>query len=191
MKSRYLVLIVIGIFILVIGGCGCSNYNSLVNSDQNVKKTWSYVQGQYQRRMDVFKNIEGTIKASAKFEDTVLTKVTKARYEAEQIRLDPNNPQSVSDLAKAQTNIANQIRVIFENYPQLQTTQSFKEFKDQIEGTENRIATARRDYTDAINEYNVKVKRFPMNIFAGMFGYKEISYYQAETGAEKAPDVFK
>jgi LemA protein len=140
--------------------------------------------------MDVFKNIERTVKASAKFEDTVLTKVTRARYEAEQIKLDPNNPQSLNDLGKAQQNVANQFRVIFENYPTLQTTQAFKDFQTQIEGTENRIAVARRDYSDAVNEYNVRVKRFPGNIMAGLFGFKEKPYYQAEAGSEKAPNVF-
>lgn len=190
MKSRNLVLIVVVVFILILGGCGCNGYNGLVGSDQNVRKSWSYVEGQYQRRMDVFKNIERTIKASAKFEDTVLTKVTKARYEAEQIKLDPNNPQSLNDLGKAQQNVANQFRVIFENYPTLQTTQAFKDFQTQIEGTENRIAVARRDYSDAVNEYNVRVKRFPGNIMAGLFGFKEKPYYQAEAGSEKAPEVF-
>lgn len=191
MKSRNLVLIVIVVFVLILGGCGCSGYNSLINSDQNVKKVWSNVEGQYQRRMDVFRSIESTIKASAKFEDTVLTKVTRARYEAEQIKLDPNNPQSLNDLTKAQQNITNQFRVIFENYPTLQTTQAFRDFQTQIEGTENRIAVARRDYSDAVNDYNVKVKRFPGNILAGIFGFKEKPYYEAQAGSEKAPELFK
>jgi len=190
MKPRNLVMIIVVLFILILGGCGCNGYNGLVTSDQNVKTKWSYVEGQYQRRTDVFKNIESTIKASAKFEDTVLTKVTKARYEAEQIKLDPNNPQSINELTKAQQNVANQFRVIFENYPNLQTTKAFSDFTTQIEGTENRIAVARRDYSDAINEYNVRVKRFPGNILAGMFGYKEKPYYQAEAGSESAPKVF-
>ena len=191
MKSRNLVLIVIVVFVLILGGCGCNGYNSLINSDQNVKKVWSNVEGQYQRRMDVFRSIESTIKASAKFEDTVLTKVTRARYEAEQIKLDPNNPQSLNDLTKAQQNITNQFRVIFENYPTLQTTQAFRDFQTQIEGTENRIAVARRDYSDAVNEYNLRVKRFPGNMLAGIFGFKEKPYYEAQAGSEKAPELFK
>lgn len=191
MKSRNLVLIVIVVFVLILGGCGCNGYNGLINSDQNVKKVWSNVEGQYQRRMDVFRSIESTIKASAKFEDTVLTKVTRARYEAEQIKLDPNNPQSLNDLTKAQQNITNQFRVIFENYPTLQTTQAFRDFQTQIEGTENRIAVARRDYGDAVNGYNLKVKRFPGNILAGIFGFKEKPYYEAQAGSEKAPELFK
>lgn len=191
MKSRNLVLIVIVVFVLILGGCGCSGYNNLINSDQNVKKVWSNVEGQYQRRMDVFRSIESTIKASAKFEDTVLTKVTRARYEAEQIKLDPNNPQSLNDLTKAQQNITNQFRVIFENYPTLQTTQAFRDFQTQIEGTENRIAVARRDYGDAVNEYNLRVKRFPGNMLAGIFGFKEKPYYEAQAGSEKAPELFK
>ncbi len=188
---RNLTAIIIIAVVLIFVAWGCSGYNGLVSSDQNVQKVWSQVEGQYQRRADVFKNIEGTIKASAKFEDTVLTKVTQARYAAEQIKLDPNNPETLNQLGAAQRNLANQFRVIFENYPTLQTTQAFRDFQTQIEGTENRIAVARRDYSDAVNEYNNRVKRFPGNMLAGMFGYKAKPYYQAEAGSEKAPDVFK
>jgi len=163
----------------------------LVTTDQKVKNSWSAVETQYQRRLDVFKNIENTIRASAKFEDTVLTKVTRARYEAEQIKLDPNNPATIQQMQRAQQNVANQFRVIFENYPTLQTTQAFRDFQTQIEGTENRIAVARRDYSNVVNEFNTKVLTFPGNIFAKLFGFKEKPYYKADEGAEKAPDVFK
>ncbi len=94
-------------------------------------------------------------------------------------------------LGRAQTNVANQFRVIFENYPTLQTTQAFRDFQTQIEGTENRIATARRDYSEAVNDYNTTVKRFPANIYAKMFGFAEKPYYEADKGSEKAPDLFK
>jgi LemA protein len=191
MKSRNIVLIVIIGFVLILGGCGCNGYNKLVSADLDVKNSWSAVETQYQRRMDVFDNIVRTIKSSAKFEDTVLTKVTRARYEAGQIQLDPNNPQSINELGRAQQNVANQFRIIFENYPTLQTTQAYRDFQTQIEGTENRIAVARRDYSNAVNDYNGKVLRFPGNILAGIFGYKEKPYYKADEGAEKAPKVFE
>jgi len=190
-SSRNLTLIIILAVILVFGGCACSSYNGLVTTDQKVQNSWSAVETQYQRRLDVFKNIENTIRASAKFEDTVLTKVTRARYEAEQIKLDPNNPASIQQMQRAQQNVANQFRVIFENYPTLQTTQAFRDFQTQIEGTENRIAVARRDYSNVVNEFNTKVLTFPGNIFAKLFGFKEKPYYKADEGAEKAPDVFK
>jgi len=191
MKTKNLGLIVVVAIIVILAGCGGCSYNGMVTSDQNVKNSWSLVQGQYQRRMDVFKNIENTVKASAKFEDTVLTKVIRARYEAEQIKLDPNNPQSLNDLGKAQQNIANQFKVIFENYPTLQTTQAFRDFQTQIEGTENRIAVSRRDYSQTVNEFNNRVLKFPGNIFANIFGFKAKPYYEAEAGAERAPDVFQ
>ena len=190
-SSRNLTLIIILAVLLVFGGCACSSYNGLVSTDQKVKNSWSAVETQYQRRLDVFKNIENTIRASAKFEDTVLTKVTRARYEAEQIKMDPNNPASIQQMQRAQQNVANQFRVIFENYPTLQTTQAFRDFQTQIEGTENRIAVARRDYSNVVNEFNTKVLTFPGNIFAKLFGFKEKPYYKADEGAEKAPDVFK
>jgi LemA protein len=188
--TRNLALIVIGAVVLIFLAWGCGGYNGMVKSRNNVNNSWSKVEGQYQRRMDVFKNIENTIKASAKFEDTVLTKVTRARYEAEQIKLDPNNPESINQLGQAQRNLTNQFRVIFENYPTLQTTAAFRDFQTQIEGTENRIAVARMDYSNAVNEYNNKVTTFPNNIMAGIFGFKAKPYYKAEEGAEKAPDVF-
>src|SRR5215813_14794446 len=117
--TRNLGLLIFGAIILILLFWGCGGYNGMVKARNNVNNVWSQVEGQYQRRMDVFKNIESTVKASAKFEDTVLTKVTKARYEAEQIKLDQNNPQTWNDLGRAQRNLANQFRVIFENYPTL------------------------------------------------------------------------
>ena len=189
--TRNLGLLIIGAIVLIFLAWGCGGYNGLVRSRNNVNNVWSQVEGQYQRRMDVFKNIENTVRASAKFEDTVLTKVTRARYEAEQIRPDQNNPQTLNQLGVAQRNLANQFRVIFENYPTLQTTAAFRDFQTQIEGTENRIAVARRDYSEAVNNYNNKVSTFPNNLLAGMFGFKMKPYYKAEEGAEKAPDVFK
>lgn len=188
-KNVFLLIIVALVLILFVWGCG--SYNGLKKASNKINNSWSLVEGQYQRRTDVFKNIESTIKASAKFEDTVLTKVTKARYEAEQVKLDPNNPQTLNDLGRAQQNVASQFRVIFENYPTLQTTQAFRDFQTQIEGTENRIAVARMDYSNAVNDYNNKVGTFPSKMIAGMFGFKEKPYYKAEAGTEKAPDVFK
>ena len=189
--TRNVFLLSIVALLLIIFVWGCSSYNGLRKANNKIKNTWSLVEGQYQRRTDVFKNIESTVRASAKFEDTVLTKVTKARYEAEQIKLDPNNPQTLNDLGKAQQNIATQFRVVFENYPTLQTTQAFRDFQTQIEGTENRIAVSRKDFSNAVNDYNNKVGTFPSKIIANMFGFKEKPYYKAEEGSEKAPDVFK
>src|SRR6266536_95279 len=114
-------LLIIGAIVLIFLEWCCGGYNGLGKSRNNVNNVWSQVEGQYQRRMDVFKNIENTVRASAKFEDTVLTKVTAARYQAEQIKPDQNNPQTLNQLGQAQRNLANQFRVIFENYPTLQT----------------------------------------------------------------------
>src|SRR5215510_4568317 len=166
--TRNVFLLGLVALLLIIFVWGCSSYNGLRKSSNKVRNNWSLVEGQYQRRTDVFKNIENTVKASAKFEDTVLTKVTRARYEAEQIKLDPNNPQTLNDLGRAQQNVASQFRVIFENYPTLQTTQAFRDFQTQIEGTENRIAVARMDYSNAVNDYNNKVGTFPSKVIAGM-----------------------
>lgn len=189
--TRNLTLLIIGALVLILFVWGCSGYNGLVKTRNNVNNSWSKVQGQYQRRMDVFKNIENTVKASAKFEDTVLTKVTRARYQAEQITPDQNNPETLNQLGQAQRNLANQFRVIFENYPTLQTTKAFQDFQTEIAGTENRVAVARMDYSNAVNDYNNKVTTFPNNTLAKMFGFKSMAYYKAEEGAEKAPDVFK
>ena len=190
MKSTGL-LILIGILV-ILGFWGCSGYNGLVTADQDVKKVWSNVETNYQRRTDLYSSIIKTVEASANFEKSTLQAVVEARAKATSINVNINDPASLEAYQKAQANLQGSFsRLIasFEAYPDLKTTQQFRDFQAQIEGTENRINVARQDYNKSIEGYNLKVKRFPKSILAGIFGFKEKPFYKADAGSEKAPDI--
>ena len=192
MSTRNLTLIVIVGLILLLGGCGCSSYNGLVGSDQNVKTAWSNVETNYQRRTDLYSSVVKTIEGSANFEKSTLKEVIAARASATQVKVDINDPATLQKYQAAQGQLQSafgRLMAVAEAYPNLKTTEAFQNFQAQIEGTENRINVARKDYNAAVNDYNLKVKRFPNNIFAGMFGFKEKAYYQADPGSEKNPDI--
>jgi len=192
MNSRNLTLIVILGIILVLGGCACSSYNGLINVDQKVKNGWSNVETQYQRRMDLYNSVIKTIQGSANFEKSTLKEVIDARSRATSVQVNVNDSASLAAYQAAQAQMQgsfSRLMAVAEAYPDLKTTKSFQDFQTQIEGTENRINVARRDYNGNVNDYNMKVKTFPNNIFAGMFGYHERGYYKADVGSEKAPDI--
>jgi LemA protein len=192
MKTSYLVLIIVVAFILLLGGCGCNSYNGLVRGDQGVKTAWSNVETNYQRRTDLYSSVVKTIQGSANFEKSTLTAVIAARASATQVKVDINDPATLQKYQAAQGQLQSafgRLMAVAEAYPNLKTTQAFQDFQTQIEGTENRINVARRDYNDQVNGYNLSVKTFPNNIFAGIFGFKEKAYYEAEKGAEKNPDI--
>jgi len=192
MKTSYLVLIIVVAFILLLGGCGCNGYNGLVRGDQGVKTAWSNVETNYQRRTDLYSSVVKTIQGSANFEKTTLTDVIAARASATQVKVDINDPATLQKYQAAQGQLQSafgRLMAVAEAYPNLKTTQAFQDFQAQIEGTENRINIARRDYNEQVNGYNLNVKTFPNNIFAGIFGFKEKAYYEAEKGAEKNPDI--
>ena len=184
-------LVTLGI-VLILGFWGCNGYNGLVTADQDVKKVWSNVETNYQRRTDLYSSIIKTVEASANFEKSTLQAVVEARAKATAITVDINDPASLEAYQKAQANLQGSFsRLIasFEAYPDLKTTQAFRDFQAQIEGTENRINVARQDYNKAIEGYNLKVKRFPKNILDNIFGFKEKPFYKAEAGSEKNPDI--
>ena len=184
-------LVVLGILVIV---CfwGCNGYNGLISADQDVKKVWSNVETNYQRRTDLYSSIIKTVEASANFEKSTLQAVVEARAKATSINVDINDPASLEAYQNAQANLQGSFsRLIasFEAYPDLKTTQAFRDFQTQIEGTENRINVARQDYNKSIEGYNLLVKRFPKNILAGIFGFKEKPFYKADAGTEKNPDI--
>jgi LemA protein len=192
MKNLSLI-IVIGL-ILLLGGCGCSGYNNMISLDQNVKKVWGNVQSEYQRRSDLVPNLVNTVKGVADFEKSTLTEVTNARARATQMTIDPANltPENIAKFQEAQGQLSgalSRLLVSMEKYPELKATENFSSLQTQLEGTENRIKTARNDYNAAVQEYNTSVKRFPNNLLAGMFGFSEKGYFAADAGAEKAPSV--
>lgn len=184
-------IIVLGA-LLLLGFFGCNTYNGLVTSDQEVKKVWSNVETNYQRRTDLYSSVIKTIEGSANFEKSTLKEVLEARAKATSITVDINDPASLEAYQKAQASLQgsfSRLMAVAENYPDLKTTTAFRDFQTQIEGTENRINVARQDYNKAIEGFNLKVKTFPRNILAGLFGFKEKSFYKADAGTEKAPEI--
>ena len=192
MSTRNLTLIVILALVLILGGCGCNSYNGLVTTDQSVKNSWGNVETNYQRRTDLYSSVIKTIEGSANFEKSTLKEVIEARSKATSIQVDINDPESLAKYQAAQAQLQgafSRLMAVAEAYPDLKTTKSFQDFQTQIEGTENRINIARQDYNKSVNAYNLQVKTFPNNLFAGMFGFKDKQYYKAEAGSDKAPDI--
>lgn len=194
MSTKNITLIVIGALILILGWTGCNGYNGLVVQDENVNNAWNKVQSDYQRRADLIPNLVNTVKGEANFEQETLTKVIEARASATQMKIDPKDltPEKLEQFQAAQGQLSQalgRLLVVTENYPNLRANEAFRGLQTQLEGTENRIKTARNDFNDAVKDYNVKVRRFPMNIFAGMFGFRPKEGFKAEAGAEKTPEV--
>lgn len=196
MRSKGTITVVILVVVLGFVGCGAVNsYNSLVRVDEQVNTSWSNLQAQYQRRADLIPNLVETVKGAADFEQETLQSVTEARAKATSIQIsadDLDDPQKVQQFQQAQSALGKslgRLLAVSEKYPQLQATQSFSDLQAQLEGTENRITVARRDYNEAVRQYNTKVRSFPTVIFASMMGFDQRTPFEAETGAEEAPDV--
>jgi len=192
MKTKNLGLIIIVFLIVVLAGCGCNSYNGFVKGDQSVQNAWSNVETNYQRRTDLYNSVVKTIQGSANFEKSTLQAVIEARARATSVHVDVNDSTSMAQFQRAQGQLQgafSRLLAVAEAYPQLQTTQAFRDFQAQIEGTENRISIARRDYNTQVNDYNLRVRTFPSNMFAGMFGFHSKAYYKADIGSEKAPDI--
>lgn len=194
MKSRNLVWVVIIGLILLLGGCGCSGYNSMVRLDENVKNKWANVQSDYQRRADLIPNLVNTVKGAANFEQQTLTRVIEARAKATQVNINPGDltPENIQRFQQAQGEVSNalsRLLVTVERYPELKANQNFLNLQAQLEGTENRIKVSRNDFNTSVQDYNSVVRRFPNNIFAGMFGFAVRQPFQADPGAQSAPSV--
>ena len=187
-------LIITIVVIVLVALWGILSYNGLVEKDEKVSNKWANVETQYQRRSDLIPNLVNTVKGYAKHESQTLEAVMAARSQATQVKIDPSNctPQQLAAYQKAQgdvTTALGKLLAITENYPDLKATNNFKMLQDQLEGTENRINVARKDFNDSAKEYNTSLRRFPRNIIASMFGFEKRNYFEAEAGAEKAPKV--
>lgn len=190
-----------------------SGYNGLVTQEEEVKTAWSQVENQYQRRIDLIKNVAASAKKYAKHEQGTFQGVTNARArtnvgeQADQkmqavaatadslanVKMDPNNAQSMQQYAAAQDKMLEQARlainVVHEAYPELKADKLFENLQVQLEGTENRVATERKKFNETAREYNIKIRKFPGNILAKVFGFNERPYFAAQEGADKAPDL--
>lgn len=171
--------------------CG---YNTLVTLDENVKGKWAQVENAYQRRADLIPNLVNTVKGAADFEQETLTQVIEARAKATSVTVDPENltPEALQQFQQTQDGLSQslgRLLVTVERYPELKANQNFLELQAQLEGTENRISTERRAFNEATQQYNTAVRKFPNNIMAGIFGFKQKGHFTATQGAETAPEV--
>jgi len=181
MKKILIVVAVLAVIVLSIFG----SYNSLVSSNENVNGKWSQVENQLQRRSDLIPNLVNTVKGYAAHEKDVFTNVSNARAKLA-------GATTVADKAAANGELSNalsRLLAISENYPQLKANANFAQLQDELAGTENRLAVARKDYNDAAQAYNTKIKSFPTMLYAGMFGFTTKDYFKAEEGAKAAPKV--
>jgi LemA protein len=186
--------IILLILLAVLAFVGCGQYNGLVTIDEKAEKSWADVQNQYQRRADLVNNLVATVKGAADFEKETLTQVIEARAKATSIQVDPSKltSQKMQEFQAAQGELSQalgRLLVSVERYPELKANQNFLDLQVQLEGTENRIATARKDYNAVVQEYNTKVRKMPAAIFAGIFGFDARAPFAADADAQKAPEV--
>jgi LemA protein len=178
-RSGIIILVVLAVLAL----WAISVRNGLATSEAGINGKWGDVEGQYQRKKNLYDNVIATIKGSAKNEDTTLIKITQMRSKIPN-KPDANNPQALAEANRQFDQLRSAINISVEAYPTLQTTQAFRDFQAQIEGTENRVTVAIRDWNQAITDYNTKLVRFPNNILAGIFGYKSKANYKADIDAK-------
>jgi LemA protein len=184
-------MLVAAFAVISLSSCG---YNSMVTLDEQVQSQWAQVQNVYQRRADLVPNLVNTVKGAANFEQETLTKVIEARAKATAVTVDASklSPESIQKFQAAQGELSqslSRLLVSVERYPELKANQNFLELQAQLEGTENRITVERQKFNEVTQEYNAKIRTFPNNLTANMFGFEKKGYFQADAGAEKAPKV--
>ena len=186
-----------GIILVLLAGVvfwGIGISNNIKTTDQSVQKQWSNVENTYQKRSDLIPNLVNTVKGAADYEKSALTSVIEARAKATSVTIDPSNitPEQLAQFNQAQGGLSGALKsllVTVERYPDLKANQNFLKLQDELTSTENQILTARTRYNEAIKPYNNQVKTFPNNILAGFFNFDGKPYFDAEAGAENAPDV--
>jgi len=190
MKKWLLPIILIGALIL----WGISQNNKMIDMKGKGSIDWANVETAYQRRMDLYDNLVSVVKGAANHEKTTLEAVIKARAEATQVKIDPSNmtPEKMAAFQKAQSGLAgafNKLMMVHENYPDLKANQNFLEFQSQMEGTENRINTARTRYNESAGAYNIFISKFPSSLVAKVAGFKGMELFKGEAGSAKAPKI--
>lgn len=190
MKKIFYILIG-SIAVTSLSSCG---YNTMVKLDEQVKSQWAQVENVYQRRADLIPNLVNTVKGAANFEQETLTQVIEARAKATSVNVDPSKltPESIQQFQAAQGAVSQslgRLLAVVENYPELKANQNFLELQSQLEGTENRITVERMKFNQVTQDYNAKIRTFPNNLTASMFGFESKGYFQAEAGSNKAPTV--
>ncbi|MDQ3048904.1 MAG: LemA family protein [Bacteroidota bacterium] len=194
MKRGTIILLVIGGLFLLMAFNGCSTYNSMVTKDEGVTGQWQQVEVAYQARMDKTKNLFEIVQSAADFESETLREVMEARAKATSIQINADNltPEKIAEFEKAQNAFGSslgRLMAVAENYPTLQAVGAFRDFQAQYEGMENRIATERRRFNEMAQDYNTYIRRFPKNMWAGIFSFEKRGYFESQEGAETAPDI--
>lgn len=189
--KRFLKYIMVLLAVLPLTSC---NYNSLVEKQQNVDQAWAQVENQYQRRADLIPNLVNTVKGYSTHESETFEKVTLARAKATSITIDADNlnEENLAKFQAAQNELSQALKsllAVTEAYPDLKANENFMNLQTQLEGTENRITTARMRYTESVRDYNTAIKKFPTTIYAGWFGFDAKPQFKAEEGAQRAPEV--
>jgi LemA protein len=196
MKSRgtIIVLVLLGVAVLLVMW-GAGIYNSLVSLDEGLTSAWSQVENQYQRRSDLIPNLVATVKGYAAQEREVLEGVTEARARVGQLTVTKEvleDPAAFARFQEAQdafSSAISRLLVVTENYPELRSNQNFLALQDQLEGTENRIAVARKTFNESVQAYNTTIRRLPGSLVAMVAGFRERQYFKAKEGAENPPQV--
>lgn len=191
MKKGTSILIVVLILAAVVLW-GVKTYNKLVSLDEGVNSSWSQVENVYQRRADLIPNLVATVKGYAEHESSTLEAVVEARAKATQTNIGDLSEEGIKNFQAAQGSLSSalsRLMAVIENYPDLKASENFKDLQAQLEGTENRIAEARRSFNETAKGYNTAVRRFPANIIASMGGFETKGYFTAEEGAAQAPKV--
>lgn len=194
MKKSVIVIGVIVLIILMLGVSVKNSYNKMVSMDESVSAQWGNVENVYQRRADLIPNLVNTVKGYAAHEKETLDAVITARSKATSVTIDPSNidAASLQQFQEAQSGLSSalsRLMMVMEQYPDLKANQNFMELQAQLEGTENRIAVERRKFNELAQSFNTYIRKFPQVIFAGMFNFDKKAYFEAEKGAEKAPEV--
>ncbi len=193
-KKSWIITGVIILAVLVLFFSIKGTYNGLVTKDEAVVAQWSQVENVYQRRADLIPNLVKTVKGYADFEKETLTQVIEARAKATSVNVDPTNmtPAQLNAFQSAQDGLGSalsRLMVVVERYPELKANQNFLELQAQLEGTENRIAVERNKFIEKTRDYNTSIRKFPANIYAGIFGFERKPEFKAKEGAEEVPDV--
>jgi LemA protein len=193
-SKKWITIGIIVLVVIIIFMFFKTTYNKMVTYNESIKEKWSQVVTDYQRRLDLIPNLVNTVKGYSNFEKQTLVDVVNARAKATSVNIDPSklDETSFKQLQSTQGELSSalsRLLVVVEQYPDLKASKNYLELQAQLEGTENRIANARRKFNEATKEYNTYIRRFPQNILAGMYNFTTKPYFEAEAGAEKAPKV--
>lgn len=194
MKKTWITIAVVAVVVIALFGWVKGVYNGMVEQEESVNTAWSQVENVYQRRADLIPNLVNTVKGYAAHESETLQGVIEARSKATQVSVNAENltEANIKKFQAAQGELQQalgRLLMLTENYPDLKANENFRDLQAQLEGTENRITVERQKFNETAKVYNTNIRKFPNNIFAGMFGFEKKGYFEAQQGAEKAPEV--